>query len=239
MRKRRDRIARLIIAVAVIGAAGAYLFVRGPDLFLTPLPPPPTITAPQGALPQGVVVFRERAPGGPCVGSGWYLRLPGGEVVAVTVAHSHAAWPDAGMEFTYADCGRALAVFPEMLRRGHRFEGFDLTTDYTILRVSAPPAAALVLEPDPRGAPQPGERVALYHGLGDAGGGQGVVEGTTESAQATAAWARMPPGSVYGGMSGGAVISTYTGKVVGMAIVISPRPGATVVGISPIAALVR
>lgn len=237
MRTSRGCIARLLIAVAVVGATGAYLYVRGPDLFLAPLPPPPVITAPQGPLPQGVVVFRERAPGGPCVGSAWYLRLPGGEVVAVTVAHSHAAWPDAGMEFTYADCGRALAAFPEMIRRGRRFEGFDLTTDYTILRVAVPPAAALVLEPDPRGGPQSGERVALYHGLGDAAGGQGVVEGTIESVQAAAAWARMPPGSVYGGMSGGAVLSTHTGKVVGMAVVVSPRPGATVVGLSPIAAL--
>jgi hypothetical protein len=159
--------------------------------------------------------------------------------VAVTVAHSHAEWPAAGVEFTAADCGMTLAAFPEMIRRGARSEGFDLTTDYTILRVGAPPSDSLVLEPDPRGAPQPGERVALYHGLGDSGGGQGIVEGTIESVQATASWARMPPGSVYGGMSGAAVLSTYTGKVVGMAIVISPRPGATVVGINPIAALVR
>ncbi len=236
MRTFRGCLARAAIALVVLIGTCAILWAMGPSVFMEPLPPHPTIAAPPGPLPQGLVVFRERAPGGPCVGSGWYLRLPN-DVVAVTVSHSHPGWLGHS-EFTGPDCGQTLAAFNALyVPRGRPAERHNLTVDYTIMRTPAAPDAALVLEPDPRGVPQAGEDVVLFHGLGDGAGGQGTVSGTIESVEETAAWVRMPAGSVYGGMSGSPVLSVYTGKVVGMVVVSSPRPGAVVIGINPIGAL--
>jgi hypothetical protein len=115
----------------------------------------------------------------------------------------------------------------------------NLTRDYVLLEVERPVDPALVLVPDPRGAPQPGERVSLYSGLGDGQGKVRVLSGTVQSISDTAVWVLMDDTFNPGLMSGSPFVSQHTGQVVGMAVAASPRLDRLLLGMHPVGHLVQ
>ena len=216
-----------------------------------PTPEPPVITAPAGPLPAGPAGLTELAQYGTQrfrgAGCGFLLRLPSGSVIGVTTAHSVAALGQPGnnlqnMAFALPGSADHLADFSNLYGEpGVPFSGDDLSVDYVLLRLpgSVDAAPALAQYPDARGAPQPGERVALYSGLGGQGGPVRVLLGTVMSSAQTAAWLLMDEDFDPGGMSGSPVVSAYTGRVVGMAVGASRERGRVLIGINPIGGIVQ
>ena len=236
-------LARVIIAVlAGIALGGAVILAAAPRLFvprLPPLPPPPVITAPRGEPPTDVVAFEERV-GGSLAGSGFLLELPNGDVIGVTTAHSLGEGRFAPLAFVVAGRGDVVATFRTLYAPlGLPQTDSNLTIDYVLMKPDAPPDPTLVLRPDPRGGPQPGERVSLYSGLGDGQGGPRILHGTVEWVDAGGAWMRMDELFDPGLMSGSPMISQHTGRVVGVVIVMSWVPGTLRIGINPIGEIVR
>jgi hypothetical protein len=235
-------LARVIIAaLAGVALGGAIILVIGPARFfgsLLPLPPPPIINAEPGDLPSGVVAFEERV-NGALVGSGFLLELPDGDVIGVTTAHSLGEGNFYPLEFWRAGSGHVVAAFDELYAPlGRPRTGADMTIDYVLVRPAAPPDPSLVLRSDPRGEPQPGERVSLYSGLGDGHDGQRVLPGTVEMVDANGAWVRMDEVFDPSTMSGSPLISQHTGKVVGMTIAMNWQPGILRIGVHPIGSIV-
>jgi hypothetical protein len=113
-----------------------------------------------------------------------------------------------------------------------------MSVDFVLLKTDGNIDSNLVLTPDPRGAPQPGERVSLYSGLGDGTGGLRILEGTVQSVEPTAVWVLMDPSEYPGGMSGSPLLSQHTGQVIGMAIATAPRGGRHRIGFHPIGSIV-
>jgi hypothetical protein len=232
----------MAIALAVVLARGMI----GPPP--GPVPPPPTILAPRGEPPAGPVGLQElvMVRGGEyrVAGSGFFLRLDSGDVVGVTTAHSVPLGdPDRPVErITLRIAGRSgfVAEFDTLHGRpGQPRTGGDMTVDYVLLHGGPAVDPDLVLMPDPRGAPQPGERVELCSGQGDGGGGPRVLEGTVQSVGDTAVWVLMDGLFDPGLMSGSPVLSAHTGQAVGMAIATSPRRGQLLIGLHPIGSIVR
>ena len=231
----------MAIALAVVLARGMIGPPPGPT------PPPPTILAPRGELPAGPVGLQElvmvRGEEYRVAGSGFLLRLDSGDVVGVTTAHSVPLGdPDRPIEriaLRVAGQEELLAEFDTLRGQpGHPRTGGDMTVDYVLLHGDPVVDPDLVLTPDPRGVPQPGERVSLCSGQGD-GGGPRVLEGTVQSVGDTAVWVLMDGLFNPGLMSGSPVLSGHTGQVVGMAIATSPRRGQLLIGLHPIGSIVR
>jgi len=236
-------LARVIIAVlAGVALGGAVVLAIAPRIFtpsLPPLPPPPVITAPHGEPPTGIVAFEERV-GGSLAGSGFLLELPNGDVIGVMTAHSLGEGNFAPLSFVVAGRGDVVATFDTLYAPlGRPRTDSDLTVDYVLMQPDAPPDPAFVLRPDPRGSPQPGERVSLYSGLGDGRGGPRILHGAVERVDTGGAWIRMDELFDPGLMSGSPMISQHTGQVVGAVIVMSWVPGTLRIGINPIGEIVR
>ena len=218
-----------------------------------PTPPPPTILAPAGELPSNIVAFQEllRYQGEPYVlaGSAFLLRLPdeaeeSGTVIAVMTAHSMLIGdPNHPLERIALRMPGHSSPFVELDTffgpPGHPRTGADMTVDYVLLQVSQPITPSLVLAPDPRGGPQPGERVALFSGLGSEEGKARVLAGTVQSVNDTSVWVVMDDLFNPSMMSGSPIISQHTGQVVGMTIAVSPRRNRLLIGFHPIASIMR
>ena len=238
----------IALPVTLIGlAAGLALVVTRALPPLDPTPLPPTILAPRGELPAGPVGLQEwvQYRGEPynLVGSGFFILLDDGEIVAVTTAHSVSLDdPDHPPE----RIGLRVAGQADFVAELDRLRGQpgrpltveDLTVDYVLLQPALPIDSAFALAPDPRGAPQPGERVSLFSGLGDGRGGRRILEGTVQSVGGTAVWVLMDEIFDPGLMSGSPLVSQHTGQVVGMAVAASPRRGRLLIGVHPIGSIV-
>jgi hypothetical protein len=234
-------IARSLVAVlSGLALGGAIVLVVIPRLFapwLGPLPPPPAIAADRGETPAGIVAFEERVDG-VLAGSGFFLTQPNDGVIGVTTAHSLGEGGFSSIAFMVAGRAESVATFTRRAATiGQPRTGADMTIDYVLLRPESPPDRAMVLWPDPRGAPQPGERVSLYSGLGDGQGSQAVFQGTVESADENGVWVRMDEVFNPGLMSGSPVISQHTGRVVGMVIMMHWLPGMLRLGVNPVGAI--
>jgi len=239
----------LALPAAVIATTIGFVLMitRGWPL-AGPIPPPPTILAPRGELPAGPAGLEEwvQVQGGSytLAGSGFLMALEDGQVVGVTTAHSvpfgDPARPVERIALRVADQAAFVAEFDTLWGRpGRPLTGDDMTVDYVLMKVDQPVDAGLVLTPDPRGAPQPGERVALFSGLGDGHGGRRILGGTVQSASDTAVWVVMDGWFSPGLMSGSPLVSRHTGQVVGMAIAVNPRRYRLALGIHPIGSIVR
>lgn len=212
-------------------------------------PPAPIINAPRGDLPTGAVglieyVQRQGTDYTP-VGCGFILRLPNGDVIGVTTAHSVGDLQQPGNALNLialappGQPGQPTVVFPSDTlygRPGIPRTGDDLTVDWILLKLdpTRPVDPALILTPDPRGAPQPGERVSLFSGRGEGG----VRTGTVQSVDANGVWALMDENFDAGGMSGSPFLSQHTGQVVGMAIAVDYGRNRMRIGVNPIGSLV-
>ena len=212
-----------------------------------PTPPPPTILAPRGEMPPGIVGLQEwvhiQGEAYHLAGSGFLLRLGSGEIVGVTTAHSvplgDPERPVQRIGLRVAGQHDFVAQF-DTLRGppGRPRNGGDMTVDYVLLYADWPVDPGLVLVPDPRGAPQPGERLWLCSGQGDASGARRVLEGTVQSVSRSAVWVLMDQSFQPGLMSGSPFLSQHTGQVVGMAVAASPRRGRLLLGLHPIGSIV-
>jgi hypothetical protein len=132
-----------------------------------------------------------------------------------------------------------IGVFDAFLGEpGQARTGEDMTVDYALLNVpiNLPIDPAQILDPDPRGLPQTGERVALYALINDQ---PRVFQGAVLSVDQQAVWAVMDDTFEPSGLSGSPFISLYTGKVIGMAIATTTRGGKLLLGLHPIGSLVE
>jgi hypothetical protein len=252
-------VALVVVVLALVGASFlppeilarlAYFWQINQPAPATP--PAPSLAVPRGALPSGPVGLLESAQyvGGSmhAVGSGFLLQLEGGPVIGITTAHSLGLLgsPPNVLEkvaFSVADQPGPWVIFDRL----HGSPGVpryneNLVVDYVLLKFpDLAPAfdAALVLRADARGAPQPGERVVLFSGLGDGHGAPRSLRGTVLSADTLGVWVVMDEAFDAGGMSGSPLISEHTGQVVGMAMAVTYRRGHTLVGFHPIGSLVQ
>jgi hypothetical protein len=234
-------------AAAII--TGIWLLLEPPlGLPSEPTPPPPIILAPHGDVPTGPIGLEARAQyrgaGYELIGCGFLLSLAGDEIVGVTTAHSVSIGdPSHPLErIALGIAGRSdfVGEFDTLWGQpGRPRTGEDMTVDYVLLRVNVSVEPDLVLHPDPRGAPQSGERVSLFSGLGNDQGGRRVLEGTVVSIQNTAVWVLMDHWFNPGMMSGSPFVSQHTGRVVGMAIASSPRRDRLLLSMHPIGSLVQ
>lgn len=216
-------------------------------------PQPPLIIAPQGGLPEGPVGVQEwkQYAGGnyEIAGSGFFLGLSDGTIIGVTTAHSVGDIGDPAntlehVAFKLAGGDHYLAVFdtlhgpPGVPREGAEF---NLTVDYVLLQMPAPDTVepSLILEPDSRGAPQPGERVSLFSGLGGESEPRRELGGVVQSVEAASVWALMDDVFDAGGMSGSPLLSRHTGLVVGMAIAVDYDRNRVRIGFHPIGSIVE
>ena len=212
-----------------------------------PTPLPPTLTAPGGKMPDGPIGFQEwtRYRGEPSKlsGSGFFLRLPSGEVIGVTTAHSMVLGdPNHPLEqIAFAIAGeRGWTAVSDTLygQPGVPLHGTDLSVDYVLLQLNEGSAGLpYALIPDPRGAPQPGERVSLFSGLN--GGGRRELQGTVQSADAKAVFVLMDDWFNPALMSGSPLLSRHTGQVVGMTIAAQQRGSRLLLGFHPIGSILK
>jgi trypsin-like peptidase len=214
-----------------------------------PTPPPPAINAPRGEMPAGPGGLKEfRRPSGKeyeLVGSGFFLRLADDAVVGLTTAHSvpslgSASEPLERIAFRLPGGQGFVAEFDTLYGLpGVPRTGGDLTVDYVLLKVDGPIDANLALTPDPRGAPQPGERVRIMGGLGELNKGQRLFSGTVLRVNAHGVWVLMDDNFEPGEMSGSPFVSEYTGQVVGMAIAVAHEGDRILIGVNPIAHILQ
>ena len=220
------------------------------DRALEETPPPPTIPAPRGALPGGPVGLLERTQYAgldySTVGRGFLLRLPDGDVVGVTTAHSltfrNAPAPLQRIALGVASQPDLMIEFDTLQGEpGQARSGEDMTVDYVLLRVPIGRVIDpdLILTPDGRGAPQPGERVSLFSGTTDEAGRRRVYAGTVHSVNDMAVWVLMDDVFDPSGLSGSPFLSQFTGQVVGMAIAVNRHAGRVLLGLHPIGSIVR
>lgn len=232
----------LALAIAALGLLAVGIYLALPALFLRipygPTPPAPEIAAPPGAPPDGWPglevwsIYPARDP--QLAGSGFFLRLPDGVVVFVSAAHAF----DFGSDLERIEVGPEPRVLTHLIGEPGvaRLFGSDLRVDYVLFATGPEPPLDAIGEPDPRGLPQPGERLALYPGIGSRAS---PLLGTVLSAEPKAAWVIMDTAFEAALMSGSPLFSAYTGRVVGMALVAGDKGGHTVIGIHPIGSLVE
>jgi hypothetical protein len=240
----------LTLPVAVITSV-AFTLLRGQTWIGPPTdatPPPPTILAPRGKLPAGPVGLqgwaRYRDQADSQVVHGFLIRLNDGEIIGVTPTHGFSfSDPDHPLErIALGVPGQTdfVAVFDTLRGQpGQPRTGEDMTVDYVLLQADQPVDLSFVLTPDPRGTPQPGERVSLYSCSVDSQGGQHILEGTVQSVSDRAVWVLMDGLFNAYGMSGAPFVSQHTGQVVGMVIAVSPRRNRLLLGMHPIGSIVQ
>ena len=231
------------LPVAAVAAAVGLLLMRGAGGLLLPpdpTPPPPTIAAARGEPPpihpglQEWVIEGFDSPR--LVGSGFLLEVDE-RVVGVVAAHSARPPGLRSVAFRRLGDDRPVVEFDALLGSpGVARTGSDMTVDYLLL-ASARPASPLGLDhallPDPRGLPQPGERVTLYAGLDGS-----AHDGTVQSAAPEAVWVIIDETFVAGMMSGSPLVSRHTGHCIGMLIAGTLRRDRLLLAAHPIGSLV-
>lgn len=233
----------LVIAAVAVAVSG---FVAAPPG--GPAPPLATITAPEGEIPSAPVGMGEWAKYEgeeiKLVGSGFFFYMDNGEAIAVTTAHSltlgNANRPIERIAFGIAGQIDFLHEMDTLFGTpGKPRLGRDMTVDYVLLKVDDIIEPSYILQPDPRGEPEPGERLILYSGLGDENGELRMLYGTVHTVNRNGIWVLMDDDFHPGRMSGSPLVSQHTGKAVGMAISAAYNDQGLMIGAHPIGSLVR
>ena len=240
----------LLAMVVVVVALVAVLFTIESKREVSSLPPVapaiPTLTVPRGALPTAAVGLIEWArygvDGYRPVGRGFLFQIADGQVAGVTTAHSvsfNSQPPLRNIALAQGKWSNPVIEF-DTLRGdpGNARTGEDMSVDYVLLNVPIEHSIdpALILDPDPRGLPQAGERVALYTLINDQ---PRVFQGAVLSAEPNAVWVVMDEAFDPSGLSGSPFLSQHTGKVIGMAIATTKRGGKVLLGLHPIGSLME
>ncbi len=236
-------LALVVVLVATALAISSVNTARFPPL--DPTPPRPVIDAPPGELPTGAVGLSEYTQYANAeynrVGCGFIFSLGNDRLVGATTAHSlsfNAASPLQHIALGMVGQSGFVAKFDRLYGLpGTARSGEDMTVDYVLLQSASANSIdpALILRPDVRGQPQPGERVILYSGLQR---GQ-LYSGTVQSASPQAVWVVMDDTFDPSGLSGSPFVSQHTGQVVGMVIATTQRGGRVLLGTHPIGSLVK
>jgi hypothetical protein len=202
-------------------------------------------------LPEGVVGLQEwgqyQGEGYAPRGSGFLLKLEDATLVGVTTAHSvdlgnpnhlleRLAFTLPGQHGFIVECDTLVGPPGSA---GTAADAYNMVMDWILLKVENEVDPALALTADPRGAPQPGERLMLFSGLGDGAGGPRALAGTVQSVDALGAWMLMDETFDAGGMSGSPILSQHTGQVVGMTMAVTARRDRILIGFHPIGHLVE
>lgn len=248
----------LPVAIVLTLAGVSLMAIVGPPPDPTPLPP--TILAPRGKPPTGPVGFQEwaryRGETYRLVGSGFLIRLSDGQTVGVTTAHSLAIGkPDHPLQqialgvagqtnfvnfVSFVNFVNFVIEFDTLRGQpGRSRGGADMTVDYVLLQPDQPIDPGFVLTPDPRGVPQPGERVWLINGQRGADSDHHRLEGTVQSVSNTAVWVLMDKLFYPGLASGSPFVSQHTGQAVGMLIAGTLRGKRLLLGAHPIGSIVQ
>jgi hypothetical protein len=242
--------ALLAVGAVLLALVAVLLFTESGRQLLPSLPPVvpavPTLTASRGTLPTASIGLVEWARYGAepyrPVGRGFLLRLPDGQIAGVTTAHSlsfNGQLLLRSIALAQGERAQPVIAFDTLLGEpGTARTGEDMTIDYVLLHVpiNASIDPALILEPDPRGLPQAGERVALYSLID---GFPRVLQGSVLSVEPSAVWVVMDEAFDPSGLSGSPFLSQHTGKVIGMAIATTKRGGKVLLGLNPIGSLVE
>jgi hypothetical protein len=240
----------LLAMVAVLLTLVVVLFSiesRRQMLSMPPVVPAvPTLTAPRGAAPAASVGLVEWTRYGEeeyhPVGRGFFFRLSEGQIVGVTTAHSlsfSSQPPLRNIVLARGEWSQPVIEFDTLHGEpGEARTGENMTIDYVLLNVPIDQSIdpALILDPDPRGLPQAGERVALYSLVNDQ---PRVFQGAVLSADPSAVWVIMDEAFDPSGLSGSPFLSQHTDKVIGMAIATTRRGGKVLLGLHPIGSLVE
>lgn len=233
----------LAISVVLLAVIAVLMFTEPGRRLLPPsVPPIPVINAPRGPLPTDQVGLVEQAQyaGGDYhpVGRGFIFQLPDNRLVGVTTAHSVSFGSLLHIALArHESADRVIEADTLQGEPGVPRSGEDMTVDYVLLNIPSGYSIdpALILQPDQRDLPQPGERVSLYTVEADQ---PHIFEGAVLSAETQAVWVVMDEVFEPSGLSGSPFISQYTGKVIGMAIATTRRGGRVLLGVHPIASLV-
>lgn len=240
----------LAIVAVLLALTAVLLFTESGRQVLPSLPPVlpavPTLTAPRGALPAasaGLVEWTRYGTGDyRPVGRGFLFRLPAGQIVGVTTAHSlsfNSQPPLRSIALAEGKQSRMVVEFDSLRGEpGTARTGEDMTIDYVLLNtpINLEIDPELILEPDPRGLPQTGEQVALYSIIDDQ---PQVFQGSVLSVEPSAVWVVMDEAFDPSGLSGSPFLSQHTGKVIGMAIATTKRGGKVLLGLHPVGSLVE
>lgn len=240
----------LAIAAVLMILTALLLFTESGRQLLPSLPPvvpaAPVLTVPRGALPTAPVGLVEWTRYGTGdyhpVGRGFLFRGSVGQIVGVTTAHSlsfSSQPPLTNITLAQGEWSQPVIEFEAFHGEpGEARTGEDMAIDYVLLSVPIDHAIdpALILDPDPRGLPQPGERVVLYSLVSDQAR---VFSGAVLSVDPHAVWVVMDEAFDPSGLSGSPFLSQHTGKVIGMAIATTRRGGKVLLGFHPIDSLVE
>jgi hypothetical protein len=234
----------IIIALLLIALALPKLVASPPG---GPVPTAPEISAPQGEIPSGAVSFQEwaRYQDGEyeLVGCGFIFRYDPAGVVAATTAHSVDLRARVLEAIAFGLPDMAGLIFESKGFHGApgrpRAFGLDMRVDYLLLEPPDWIHESQILVADPRGVPQPGEKVMLLtcgrRGVGSSGSWGGNVLEVSQSV----IWIAMHDQFNPAEMSGSPIISAHTGEAVGMAVAASQQPGRLLIGAHPIGSLVQ
>ncbi len=236
--------ALLALGVALAATIAVLLFTEPGRRLLPPnVPAAPIIAGPGGELPAAPVGLVEQAlyQGGDYypVGRGFILALPNGSRAGITTAHSVSFGSLQHIALAQHEFADRVIDFDTLRGEpGVPRSGEDMSVDFVLLAVPPdhPLDPGLILEPDPRGLPQAGERLSMYTVLNDQ---PRILEGSVLSANPTAIWVVMDEVFEPGGLSGSPFLSQHTGKVVGMTIATTRQGGKVLLGLHPIGSLVE
>lgn len=225
------------LAAVLVNAPG---HVAAPDL--GPVPPLPEITAPRGDLPEGFVAFTGETDG-KSFACGFLLALEDEQGtrhlrVGVSSAHAAPAPPPGATSVFLAPDGSLAARLEGQIGRGGTFRHAHFAMDYALWSVASDVPAERFLEPDPRGAGQPGERILVYGRFTGPDGGSKSWPGVVMKVDRDAIWIQLDDVMKPYGFSGCPVISQHTGQVIGMAIA-GWQKAPTRMGLHPIGSLVE
>jgi len=203
---------------------------------LGPIPPPPVIDAPRGEPPSGPLGMAGQSDRGN-FSCGFAMQIPDGRRVVAATAHATGKM-DGQLAGSLSDAGGAVVVrVASQLAYGIPVQNGELDTDFSLWEIEGEAPSESVLLADPRGLPQPGERVWLFNyarQTKDQGGWGGVVM----DAKPHAVWIRFDESFDVNSNSGCPVVSQHTGKLIGMVIAGNDRQP-VVMGLHPVGSLVE
>jgi hypothetical protein len=245
----RGLIALLSIALALM----VYLLANPPALqtllLALPIPgavkipdPGPTpalllITAPQGAIPGGVLAYSGAYEGG-TFACAFLMELEDGRRVGVSSAHATPALDADTPAQLEAPEGALVVHLKGQIARGSAFVHANFSKDFVLWSIESMPGTATFLRPDPRGGGEPGEQVYIFGRSGDGEGGSIRWPGVVMSATEKAIWVQFEDSFAPYGYSGCPVVSQHTGRLIGMAVAGEDRHP-VVMGLHPVGSLVE
>lgn len=173
-------------------------------------------------------------------GLAFFLRAPGGVVVAVGTAHAfelERIVRASRVDFVLAHSRRRVASATGLMAPpGEPFNapGGSLARDFLIYALDAPPAGVRLLAAEPAGAPDPGEEVRVLGAGPDDARDEISIPGRVAQVSASRVEVELREPRDLRGWGGAPVLSVRTGRVVGLLEAFWTRGGTATVLAAPI-----